>query len=101
MVCLMKKSLYGLKKSPRRQYKQFDEFISKLKFRRGSYGSCVYIRECKEKGEVYLLLYVDDMLLAKRDLTDLSEIKAQMSKEFEMKDLEATRKIRGMEIFRN
>ena len=82
-------------------YKQFDKFISKLKFRRSNYYSCVYIKECAEKEEVYLLLYVDDMLLAESDLTELNEIKAQMSEEFEKKDLGAARKVLVMEIYRN
>ncbi|KAL0537588.1 hypothetical protein IC582_026569 [Cucumis melo] len=41
------------------------------------------------------------MLLAGRDLIKLKEIKAQLSVEFDMKDLGATKKILGIEILRD
>jgi ATP-binding cassette subfamily B (MDR/TAP) protein 1 len=45
-------------------YKKFDEFVVKCGFKRSSYDSCVYT--LKEEGiyVLYLLLYVDDMLIA-------------------------------------
>uniref|UniRef100_A0A2N9IN85 Integrase catalytic domain-containing protein n=1 Tax=Fagus sylvatica TaxID=28930 RepID=A0A2N9IN85_FAGSY len=73
-VCLLKKSLYGLKQSPRKL----------------SNGSLVY-----------LLLYVDDMLIAAKNLVEINRLKTQLSGEFEMKDLGATKKILGMEIHRD
>lgn len=51
--------------------------------------------------EIYLVLYVDDMLLAGINLSELNEIKAQISNKFKMKDLGARRKILGMEIYIN
>ena len=45
---------------------------------------------------IYLLLYVDDMLIAAKNKSDIAKLKAQLSKEFEMKDLGAAKKILGM-----
>ena len=42
-VCLLKKSLYGLKQSPRMWYLKFDEFLIRYGFIRNIYDSCVYI----------------------------------------------------------
>ena len=50
---------------------------------------------------VYLLLYFDDMLIANKDKGEIRKVKAQLNKEFEMKDLGAAKKILGMEIFRD
>jgi len=36
-VCLLKKSLYGLKKSPRQWYKKFDSFMASINFSRSNY----------------------------------------------------------------
>ncbi|GJS82563.1 retrotransposon protein, putative, ty1-copia subclass [Tanacetum coccineum] len=44
-VCLLKKSLYGLKQSPRQWYKQFDVYMISNRFSRSNYDSCVYFKE--------------------------------------------------------
>ncbi|KAH9778820.1 Integrase catalytic domain-containing protein [Citrus sinensis] len=63
-VCLLKKSLYGLKQSPRQWYLRFDEFMVTHGFMRCSYDCCVYYKLLKDDLYIYLLLYVDDMLIA-------------------------------------
>nr|CBG76256.1 OO_Ba0005L10-OO_Ba0081K17.7 [Oryza officinalis] len=49
---------------------------------------------------IYLLLYVDDMLIAAKDKSEIAKLKAQLSSEFEMKDFGAAKKILGMKITR-
>ena len=41
-VYLLKRSLYGLKQSPRQWYKRFDSFMISHDFKRSSFDSCVY-----------------------------------------------------------
>ena len=50
---------------------------------------------------MFLLLYVDDMLIACKSRKVVQDLKASLSREFEMKDLGPARKILGMEIFRD
>ena len=100
-VCLLKKSLYGLKQSPRQWYKRFDSFMVGHGYSRSQYDSCVYFRKLKDGSFVYLLLYVDDMLIAAKDMFELNKLKSELSGEFEMKDLGAAKKILGMEIRRD
>ncbi|WVZ89612.1 hypothetical protein U9M48_035991 [Paspalum notatum var. saurae] len=52
-------------------------------------------------GHLCMLLYVDDMLIAAKSKVDIANLKAQLSSEFEMKDLGAAKKILGMEISRD
>lgn len=99
-ICLLKRSLYVLKQSPRQWYKHFDEYMFKVNFTRCSHGSCVYIKREKERVMVYLLLYVDAMLVASESTTEIQKIKAR-SDEFEIKDLIMTKKIPGIKIIRN
>ncbi|KAG8490763.1 hypothetical protein CXB51_013984 [Gossypium anomalum] len=66
-VCLLKKSLYGLKQSPRQWYKRFDSFMTSHDFKRSSFDSCVYFKKNSDGSFVYLLLYVDDILIAAKD----------------------------------
>jgi hypothetical protein len=42
LVCNLKKSLYGLKKSPRMWYQKFDTYILGLRFVRSRVDHCVY-----------------------------------------------------------
>ena len=99
-VCRLKKSLYGLKQSPRQWYKRFDSFMLSNGFERSQYDSCVYIKFV-DRSPIYLLLYVDDMLIAAKSKKEIITLKAQLSSEFEMKDLGAAKKILGMEIKRD
>ena len=101
LVCLLKKSLYGLRQSPRQWYKQFDEFMLGIKFIRCSYDSCVYLKMKKDQVVVYLLLYVDDMLIASKSVQDIQELKQKLNSEFEMKDLGEAKRILGMAIVRD
>jgi hypothetical protein len=57
-VCKLKKSLYGLKQSPRQQYKKFNSFMIANGFKRSLYDSCVYIKFV-DGSTIYLPLYVD------------------------------------------
>ena len=49
---------------------------------------CVYVRRHKDRSvQIFLLLYIDDMLVAGASLEDVIEIKRKLSLEFNMKDL--------------
>ncbi|KAG8489147.1 hypothetical protein CXB51_017180 [Gossypium anomalum] len=96
-----KTSLYGLKQSPRQWYKRFDSFMTSHDFKSSSLDSCVYFKKNSKGSFVYLLLYVDDMLIAAKDKGEIRKVKAQLSEEFEMKDLGPAKKILGMEILRD
>ena len=64
LVCRLKKSLYGLKQSPRQWYKRFDSYMLKINFRRCLKDCCVYYHVFEDGMIILLLLYVDDMLIA-------------------------------------
>ena len=100
-VCKLNKSLYGLKQSPRQWYKRFDQFMIGQNYTRSNFDHCVYFRKLQDGSFIYLLLYVDDMLIASRNQGEICRLKAQLSKEFEMKDLGEAKKILGMEIARD
>jgi len=61
----------------------------------------VYFRQIFGDSFVYMLLYVDDMLIASKYKSLISKLKSQLGREFEMKDLGAAKKILGMEIQRD
>jgi hypothetical protein len=69
-------------------------------FKRSQYDSYVYIKFVNGS-PIYLLQYVDDMLIAAKSIQEITTLKAQLSSEFEMKDLGPAKKILGMEIKRD
>ena len=90
-VCFLKKS--------KQWYKQFDSFMIKAKYNRCEYDSCVYFKQNDDP--TYLLLYMDDMLIAVRNKIHVQKLKTQLKKEFNMKDLRETKKILGIKITRD
>ena len=50
---------------------------------------------------VYLLLYVDDMLINCNNKEEIKKVKVMLENEFEMKDIGASSKILGMQILRD
>lgn len=100
-VCFLKKSLYGLKQSPRQWYKRFDSFVKSIGFKRSDFDHCLYFQHKNKDECVFLLLYVDDMLLIGPDVKRINNIKSVLGGEFDMKDLGIAKRILGMEIIRD
>ena len=63
MGCRLKKSIYGLKQAYRQWYLKFDETIRKFGFKENEEDNCIYAK-FKSGRFIYLILYVDDILLA-------------------------------------
>jgi hypothetical protein len=101
LVCRLTKSLYGLKQAPRCWYKRFDSFIISLDYNRLSSDHCTYYKRFEDNDFIILLLYVDDMLVVGPNKDRVQELKAQLAREFDMKDLGPANKILGMQIHRD
>ncbi|GJS62986.1 retrotransposon protein, putative, ty1-copia subclass, partial [Tanacetum coccineum] len=69
--------------------------------KRSSYYSCVYYRSYAPGEYIYLLLYVDDMLIACKSKAEIGSTKTLLKREFDMKELGEAKKILGMEIIRD
>ena len=99
---MLKKSLYSLKQSLRQWYKKFDTFTIGNGYHRSEYDNYVYHKELFDGSFIYLLLYVDDMLIAYKNMFEINKLKNQLQGEFEMKTLELQiKKILSMGIHRN
>ncbi|KAK3000950.1 hypothetical protein RJ639_021401 [Escallonia herrerae] len=66
-----------------------------------SNGCSIWQQRLADGFHIYLLLYVDDMLIAAKSMSDVNSLKEQLKREFEMKDLGVTKTILGMEIQRD
>ena len=100
LVCRLKKFIYGLKQASRQWYLKFHSVVTSYGFVENKVDQCIY---CKVSGRkfIFLILYVDDILLVSSDLGLLHEIKRMLSKNFDMKDLGEASFVLGIEIHRN
>ena len=73
-VCKLLKSIYGLKQASRSWNLTFDETIKTYGFEQNVDEACVY-KYITGKVVVFLVLYVDDILLIGNDVETLSNVK--------------------------
>jgi len=97
-VCKLEKALYGLRESPRAWYEVFDEFIQKLGFQRSKNDYCLYFLLAQENETIYLILFVDDLLLCGKNGKILEKIKEKLSSRFSIKDMGEVKTYLGIQI---
>ena len=81
LVCLLKKSLYGLKKAPRAWYDKMDRFLLKTGFSRCHSDPNVYTKKVGNH-LIILVLYVDDLILTGNDPKLLTHVKSSLKHYF-------------------
>jgi hypothetical protein len=85
-VCKLNKSLYGLKQAPRAWYSRFATYLFSLGFTEAKSDTSLFIFR-RGTDTVYLLLYVDDIVLTASSPQLLHRVIEARKKEFAMKDL--------------
>ena len=86
-VLKLNKAIYGLKNSPRLWNRTFDEFLGELGFEPTAQDACLYVLREKVDGKlhyVYLLVYVDDILLVSTSKNLRQRIREQLKRRFNM-----------------
>jgi hypothetical protein len=63
-------------------YKKFDSFTVGHGYFRSSYNSSMYYMQFSDCSLVYLLLFVDNMLIAAKSLLEIKRLKSQLGDEF-------------------
>lgn len=97
LVCHLKRSIYGLKQSPRCWNKELVGYLMELGFIQSDGDPCVFVRTENDK-LVIIAAYVDDLILATEDSTDMHDLKKALSNHFKMKDLGVLHYCLGIEI---
>jgi hypothetical protein len=85
-ICRLNKSLYGLKQAPRAWYSRFTIYLLSLGFVEAKSDTSLFIF-CRGVDTVYLLLYVDDIVLTTSSTALLQHTISALKREFAMKDL--------------
>jgi Reverse transcriptase (RNA-dependent DNA polymerase) len=96
-VCRLKRSLYGLKQSPRAWFDRFSKIMIKEDYLQSNADHTMFIRR-KEGKLCVLIVYVDDIVLIGDDTVEMVRIKGSLAIEFEIKDLGPLRYFLGIEV---
>ena len=79
---------------------RFDETIKEFGFSENQDEACEY-KKVSRSVVVFLMLYVDDILLIGNDVSILQSVKIWLSKNFSMKDLGKATYTLGIKIYRD
>ena len=99
-VCRLNKSLYGLKQAPRAWYSRFADHLLRLGFVGSRADSSLFIYT-RGTDIVYLLLYVDDIVLTASSELLLRQTITALEREFSLKDLGSLHYFLGVAVTRS
>jgi hypothetical protein len=99
LACHLHKSLYGLKQAPRAWHAKLKEELEKLDFKTSAADPALFIKT--GANPVFLLTYVDDILVISADLSSVEDTKTSILAAFDARDLGAVTCFLGMDIHRD
>ncbi|CAI7835398.1 unnamed protein product [Closterium sp. NIES-53] len=85
-VCRLNKAIYGLKQAPRCWYARLVEALEALGFKVSGCDESLFMTEGEEE-KVFLLVYVDDILLFSPSLVRIKEVQGKLKETFQCKAL--------------
>lgn len=96
-VCRLKKAMYGLLQAPLAWFQRFNSFLFSLGFVQSRVDSSPFHFH-RGKSIIYLLLYVDDVIVTGNDFTALCHFISRTHQEFAIKDLVRLNYFLGLEV---
>nr|KYP38426.1 Retrovirus-related Pol polyprotein from transposon TNT 1-94 [Cajanus cajan] len=96
-VCKLKRSLYGLKHTPRVWFEKFRSTLLSFSFTQSQYDPSLFLQRTP-KGIVVLLVYVDDIVVTGSDPDAISKTQQMLHSTFHMKELGHLNYFLGLEV---
>jgi hypothetical protein len=97
MVCKLHKTIYGLKQAPRAWFTRLSNFLLELGFKGSLVDTSLFIY-VHENIQIYMLVYVDDILITGTHPRVIYSIIAQLQSEFPFKDLGTLSYFLGIQV---
>ncbi|CAL9003000.1 unnamed protein product [Prunus brigantina] len=98
-VCRLRHSLYGLKQAHRAWFHCFSSHLLRLGFIASQSDSSLFVYT-QGSIHIYLLIYVDDILVTGSDPSRITTLISDLGRQFSMKDLGPANYFLGMELVR-
>ena len=86
-VCKLRKSLYGLKQSPRAWFDRFTKAVTRVGYTQCQADHTMFVKHSSTSKKAILIVYVDDIIMTGDHEEELYQLKKFLAKEFEIKDL--------------
>lgn len=100
-TCLLNKSLYGLKQAGRQWNIKLDTKLKEMGLRPTVNEPCLYHKRNKDGSDLYVVIYVDDILIASQKRFAIDTFKHELAKRFELKDFGQATFCLGINIKKN
>ncbi|CAL2240949.1 unnamed protein product [Prunus armeniaca] len=100
VVCKLRKSLYGLKQSPRAWFERFAASMKKFGYVQSNSDHTLFLKRHKGKLTA-LIIYVDDMIVTGDDQAEMQNLQKYLASEFEMKSLDDLKYFLGIKVARS
>ncbi|RVW45260.1 Retrovirus-related Pol polyprotein from transposon TNT 1-94 [Vitis vinifera] len=98
LVCRLRRSLYGLKQSPRAWFSRFSSVVQEFGMLRNTADHSVFYHHNSLGQCIYLVVYVDDIVITGSDQDGIQKLKQHLFTHFQTKDLGKLKYFLGIEI---
>ncbi|XP_073507724.1 alpha-1,3-mannosyl-glycoprotein 4-beta-N-acetylglucosaminyltransferase C isoform X1 [Phyllobates terribilis] len=98
-VCKLQKSIYGLKQAAKAWNDKITEVLTNEKFQRSKANPCLYTKRLINRW-IYVLIYVDDILICFKQERDKENILKILKQHLEIKDLGNVKQYLGIQVER-
>nr|CAB3463731.1 unnamed protein product [Digitaria exilis] len=100
-VCQLSRSLYGLRQAPRVWFTRFTDYVKSIGFTQTRSDSSLFVLRGVGGVVAYLLLYVDDMVLAASSTALLQQLVSKLKEAFAVKDMGPLAYFLGIDVQRS
>jgi hypothetical protein len=101
VVCKLRKALYGLKQAPRAWHKTLSDKLCVMGYTVCKSDAGVYIRRAPDGNLSFILVYVDDLLIVARVISEIEWGKELLKKDFTIHDLGEVHDFLRCQVLRN
>jgi hypothetical protein len=99
-VCKLKKALNGIRQAPRQWFAELREELTRLGLLQSERDPTIFF-QCSSADCVYVVVFVDDLLIAATRQQQADDLTSNLAQKFELKDLGPVSTYLGIEISRN
>ena len=97
-VCHLRKSIYGLKQSPRAWFGKFSKTMLSAGYAQSEGDHTLFIKHGNEGKVAILIVYVDDIVVTGNDVAEIQNLKKHLASSFDIKALGLLSYFLGIEV---